>query len=218
MWKLRTLRLAAPLVLAWLLSAPLAGLASAAVRAAELMAPQQVIEAGSDRLREVLHSDRDLLKRDPQYVHRIVNEKFLPHVDLDRAASLALGKHWREATPEQRAAFQSEFTRLLVRSYSSAIDELSEWEIRFEPLTLAPGQRDTVVRTEVMRRDGAPIPVDYSMSLNDGHWRVYDVKIDGISLISNYRSGFAQTIRSKGLDGLIAELSAKNAARPSAGS
>ncbi len=196
----------------------LMGFAGAVAHAGELLAPQQVIEEGSNRLRQVLHSDRELLKRDPQYVYRIVDEKFLPHVDFDRAAALALGKHWPVATPEQRKAFQNEFKRLLVRSYSTAIDELSDWEIRYEPLELAAGQTETLVRTQVLRSDGAPLPVDYSMSLQAKGWQVYDVKIDGVSLISNYRSSFTQTIRTKGLDGLIAELSAGNAARSSKGS
>lgn len=191
---------------------------TAAGRAAELLPPQQVIEDGSNRLRQVLHSDRELLKRDPQYVFKIVDEKFLPHVDFDRASALALGKHWPTATPDQRLAFQTQFKQLLVRSYSTAINELSDWEIRFEPLDLAPGQKETLVRTQVLRSDGAPIPVDYSMSLQSLGWQIYDVKIDGVSLISNYRSSFAQTIRTKGLDGLIADLSANNAARLSKGS
>lgn len=212
------MKLALRLAVGWFLSLMLAGLATAAVRAAELLPPQQVIEDGSNRLRQVLHSDRDLLKRDPQYVYKIVDEKFLPHMDFERAATLALGKHWRTATPEQRRAFQNEFKRLLIRSYSSAIDELSDWEIRYQPLELAPGQTETLVRTEVLRTDGAPIPVDYSMSLQPSGWQVYDVKIDGVSLISNYRSSFAQTIRTKGLDGLIVELSSTNTARSAKGS
>lgn len=202
----------------WILSALLVGFASAGIHAAELLAPQLVIQDGSERLRQVLRSDRDLLKRDPQYVYKIVDEKFLPHMDLDRVAALALGKHWPSATLEQRKAFQSEFKRLLVRSYSTAIDELSDWEIRFEPMDLAAGQKEALVRTQVLRSDGAPIPVDYSMTLQPVGWQVYDVKIDGVSLISNYRSSFTQTIRSKGLDGLIAELSAGNSARSSKGS
>lgn len=202
----------------WILSVLLAGFLSATVQAGALLAPQQVIEDGSQRLRQVLQSDRELLKRDPQYVYRIVDEKFLPHVDFDQVAALALGKHWRGATPEQRKAFQTEFKRLLVRSYSTAIDELSDWEVRYEPLDLAAGQNDVVVRTQVLRSDGAPIPVDYAMSLQPAGWQVYDVKIDGVSLISNYRASFAQTIRAKGLDGLIAELSAGNSARFSKGS
>ena len=216
MWKKGTIRLAIALLLGWGLTALLPGEAVAQIKG--LMPPQQVIEEGSDRLRAILRSDRDLLKRDPQYVFRLVDEQFLPHVDFDRAASLVLGKHWRTATPEQRRAFQDEFKRLLIRSYSFALDELSEWEIRYEPLQLDAGQTEAVVRTVVLRSDGAPISADYGMHLRDGHWLVYDVKIEGVSLISNYRSGFAQTIRAKGIDGLIADIAARNDARLAAGS
>ena len=210
MWNKGTIKLALTLLLGWGLTA-LPGGAVAQIKG--LMPPQQVIEEGSDRLRAVLRSDRDLLKRDPQYVFRLVDEQFLPHVDFDRAASLALGKHWRTATPEQRRAFQDEFKRLLIRSYSFALDELSEWEIRYEPLQLNPGETEAVVRTAVLRSDGAPISADYSMHLREGRWLVYDVTIEGVSLISNYRSGFAQTIRAKGIDGLIADVAARNDAR-----
>ena len=216
MWKKGTIRLAIALLLGWGLTALLPGEAVAQIKG--LMPPQQVIEEGSDRLRAILRSDRDLLKRDPQYVFRLVDEQFLPHVDFDRAASLVLGKHWRTARPEQRRAFQDEFKRLLIRSYSFALDELSEWEIRYEPLQLDAGQTEAVVRTVVLRSDGAPISADYGMHLRDGHWLVYDVKIEGVSLISNYRSGFAQTIRAKGIDGLIADIAARNDARLAAGS
>jgi phospholipid transport system substrate-binding protein len=216
MWKKVIIKLGTPLVLGWGLAGLLPQVASA--QTPGLLPPQQVIEDGSDRLREVLRSDRELLKRDPAYVFRLVDQEFLPHVDFDRVASLALGKYWRAATPDQRKAFQDEFKRFLIRSYSFAIDELSEWDIRYAPLRMSPGDKEVVVRTEVMRSGGTPVAANYSMHLRAGRWQVYDVTIEGVSLISNYRSGFAQTIRSKGLDGLIAELAQRNQERGATGS
>ncbi|NCA70349.1 MAG: ABC transporter substrate-binding protein [Sphingobacteriia bacterium] len=180
---------------------------------AGLNEPQRIIQQVSDGLMQVLREDRTLLKTDPAFVHRLVDELFLPHVDLARVSALALGPYWREATPEQRRQFQAEFQRLLIQTYASALDSLSAWEVRFLPMSLAPDVDRTIVRTEVKQPGGQPIRVDYRMARVDGRWRAYDVAVQEISLLASYRSQFTAVVQSRGLDGLLAELSERNATR-----
>ena len=206
----RARRLAAGLVIAalMLVAAPAQPLATET-----LSEPQRVIQTLSERLTRVLREDRSLLRNDPAYVHRLVDEYFLPHVDFNRVSAMVLGPHWRQASQSQRAKFREAFKGLLIHTYASALNELSEWQIRFPPMRPSANERDLVVRTQVMRPGGEPIDVDYRMYQKDGRWLAYDVSVAGISLLSAYRSTFTQMAREKGLDGLIAELETRNASR-----
>jgi phospholipid transport system substrate-binding protein len=197
-----------------LLPAFLAGLLAVSVAVADGLAePQQVVQRVSDGLMKVLREDRALLRDDPKYVYRLVDELFLPNVDFDGVSALVLGPYWRRASPDQREAFAHEFKNMLIRTYATAVNELSEWEIRYLPLRLQPGAKEAVVRTQIMRSGGDPIQVDYRMHQKDGRWLAYDVAVAGVSLLTNYRSTFVSLARQKGLDGLIADLSARNATR-----
>ncbi|MCU0835032.1 MAG: ABC transporter substrate-binding protein [Chromatiaceae bacterium] len=178
-----------------------------------LSAPQQVIQQVSDGLMRVLREDRSLLQNDPAYVHRLVDELFLPHVDFDRVSALVLGPHWRQASQAQRAQFREAFKGLLIHTYASALNELSEWQIRFPPERPSASGRDLTVRTQVMRPGGEPIDVDYRMHEKGGQWLAFDVSVAGVSLLNAYRSTFTQMARERGIDGLIAELETRNAAR-----
>lgn len=178
-----------------------------------LSAPQQVIQQVSDGLMRVLREDRSLLQNDPAYVHRLVDELFLPHVDFDRVSALVLGPHWRQASEAQRAQFREAFKGLLIHTYASALNELSEWQIRFPPERPSASGRDLTVRTQVMRPGGEPIDVDYRMHEKGGQWLAFDVSVAGVSLLNAYRSTFTQMARERGIDGLIAELETRNAAR-----
>ena len=180
--------------------------------------PQLQIQEASNRLRTVLQQDGELLMQDPGYVYRVADELLLPNIDMERMSSLVLGRHWREASSHQKQAFSAEFTRLLVRSYSAVIQESGKWEVRFPPSRLQPDSKRTVVQSEVIRPGAQPVKIDYYMYLNEDQWLAYDVKIEGISLVTNYRSSFAKVIRQKGIDGLVAALQAKNdAAAPKQG-
>jgi phospholipid transport system substrate-binding protein len=181
-----------------------------AVAHSALNEPQRIIQQVSDGLMRVLREDRNLLRTDPGYVYRLVDELFLPHVDVPRISALALGSYWRDATPEQRRVFQAEFQRLLIQTYASALDALSAWEIRFLPMQLEPGTTRTLVRTEIQQPGGQPVRVDYRMALSDGRWRAYDVAVQEISLLASYRSQFAAVAQRRGIDGLLEELSARN--------
>jgi phospholipid transport system substrate-binding protein len=181
--------------------------------AEQLSEPQKVVQQVSDGLRRVLREDRRLLETDPAYVHRLVDRLFLPNVDYRRVCALVLGPYWKEATPAQRDAFGDAFKALLINTYANAVNELSEWEIRYLPQRLRTGDSDTVVRTQVLYPGGKPIDVDYRMRKKGNRWLAYDVKVAGVSLLVNYRSTFVRMARRKGIDGLIEELAKRNAMR-----
>lgn len=185
----------------------------AAPPTASLEGPQQVVQRVSDGLMRVLREDRRRLETDPAYVHRLVDELFLPNVDFDRVAVLVLGPFWRDATAAQREGFRREFKAMLIHTYAYALNKLSEWEIRYPPLHLEPGQRDLVVPTQILRGGAAPVEVSYRMAFDGSRWRAYDVSVEGVSLLTNYRSTFVRMARQKGLDGLIQDLAQRNATR-----
>jgi phospholipid transport system substrate-binding protein len=179
----------------------------------DLSPPQQIIQDVSDGLMRVLREDRDLLRTDPDFVHRLVDRLFLPNVDFSRISALVLGPHWREATPAQRATFERELKRLLIQTYATALDRLSTWELRYLPMRLDPGQTRALVRTEMWQPGGSPVAVDYRMVMKDDRWVAYDVLVEGVSLLASYRAQFTEIARRRGLDGLLADLSARNATR-----
>ncbi len=189
------------------------GLGFSPLPAADAIGPQQVIQAASERLKQVLEQDHQRLIDDPAFVYRMADEIFLPHVDMSRVSSLVLGRNWRKATATQKDAFTREFKRLLVRTYATAMRELGNWEIRFQPLRTRPDEQHALVQTQVLRPGAQPLAVDYQMHRSKGNWLAYDVKIEGISLVTNYRSSFNRLIRQKGIDGLIEELAVMNAAK-----
>jgi phospholipid transport system substrate-binding protein len=179
--------------------------------------PQQVVQRVSDSLMRVLREERGRLETDPAYVHRLVDELFLPNVDFERVAGLVLGPFWRDAAPRQREEFRQEFKALLINTYASALNRLSEWEIRYPPTRLQPGQSDLVVPTQICRQGAPPVEVSYRMAFDGVRWRAYDVSVEGVSLLTNYRSTFVRLARQKGIGGLIEDLAQRNATR-SAGS
>ncbi len=176
----------------------------------ELAPPQQVVEQISNQLHQVLNSDRDRLQRDPGYIYQLANEILVPHVDFPRVSSLVLGKYWRRATPQQREQFSQEFQRLLVPTYFTSCQQVGDWEIRYMPGRRSEDGARAVVRIKVSRPTAEPVEVLYHMHLKEGEWLAYDVKVDGISLITNYRSTFSKEIRRVGMDGLIDKLSSMN--------
>ncbi len=181
--------------------------------AADAIGPLQVIQAVSVRLKQVLEQDHQQLVDDPTFVYRMADEIFLPHVDMSRVSSLVLGRNWRKTTPRQKDAFTREFKRLLVRTYATAMRELGNWEVRFQPRRTRPDERHALVQSQILRPGAQPLAVDYQLHRSKGNWLAYDVKIEGISLVTNYRSSFRRLVRQKGIDGLIEELAAMNASK-----
>ncbi len=172
--------------------------------------PQDVVRQASDRMIAALKAERDVIKADPARLYPLVEEIILPHFDFERMSSWVLGKHWRTASDTQKARFVPEFRALLVRTYATAMAEYRDQEIIYLPFKGEAAADDATVRSEI-RTPGAPsIPVHYSLYSKNNQWKVYDVTIDGVSLVANYRSTFSNEIRQGGLDALIDKLATRN--------
>lgn len=174
--------------------------------------PQAVVKDASDRMLQALKDNEDKIEEDPKFVYGLVDDILLPNFDFAKMSKLALGKNWRKANPEQRERFIEEFRLLLVRTYTTAMLEYSDEEIVFLPFRDDLAKKKVKVRMEILQAGGPSIPMALSMYLNkQDAWKVYDVKIDGISLVTNYRSTFATEIRKGGVALLIDNLAARNA-------
>lgn len=189
--------------------------------AADLAPPQQAIQTASAKLQERLQ-DKSFTK-DFAKITQFVNEVIYPHTDFDRISELVLGKAWKAANADERERFKHEFQTLLVRTYSRAFVEFNDWSIRFLPLEVGDDDKKVVVKTEVLQPGIQPIGVNYRMVLNNGQWKAYDIMIEGVSLVTNYRTTFSQEIQAKGsLNAVIDGLAKRNAealtAKPEANS
>lgn len=176
----------------------------------ELAPPQIGIQQASEQLRIKL--------KDQNFIHnfsaitQFVETTIYPHVDFDRISALVLGQNWKQASSDDKARFTKEFKTLLVRTYSRAFVEFKDWSIRFLPLSMEAGANKTVVNTEVLQPGIQPIGVSYRMILVDGHWKAYDIMIEGVSLVTNYRSTFNNEIaRTGSLQSVIQDLAKRNA-------
>ena len=175
-----------------------------------LSPPQQVIQKTSDQLQVSLQKTE--YKNDFKKATALVDQIINPNVDFDRVSILVLGKHWRTATPEQRERFKQEFRLLLVRTYTTAFTEYSDWKIRYLPIEQESSGRKVMVKTEILQSGGQPVAVNYRMVEDGAGWQVYDILIEGISLLQNYRASFNDEIEQSGsLDQLIAHLTERNA-------
>ncbi len=173
--------------------------------------PQAIVKDASDRMLQALKDNETALEEDPTEIYALVQEILMPNFDFEKMSMLALGKNWRRANTEQKAQFVEEFRLLLVRTYSTAMLEYTDEEIRFLPSDNDLSTRRAKVAMEVLQAAGPSIPMALSMYQNKGgEWKVYDVKIDGISLVTNYRSSFATEIRNDGMDKLIENLASRN--------
>jgi phospholipid transport system substrate-binding protein len=182
------------------------------VSAQEMPEPQALVKDASDRMLQALKDNEDKIEEDPAFVYGLVDDILLPNFDFAKMSKLALGKNWRKASPAQRERFIDEFRLLLVRTYSTAMLEFTDEEIVFLPFRDDLAKKRVKVAMEILQAGGPSIPMALSMYLNkQDEWKVYDVKIDGISLVTNYRSTFATEIRNEGMDKLIDNLAARNA-------
>ncbi|MFP5504929.1 MAG: phospholipid-binding protein MlaC [Gammaproteobacteria bacterium] len=182
-----------------------------AAAADDVLDPETLVRQTSERMLAVLKEQHDVIKAEPARLYGLVDDIVLPHFDFERMARWVLGKNWRQATPEQQRRFVVEFRNLLVRTYGTALLEYNDQQVRFLPLRMPADAQEVTVRTEVQKPGGMPITINYSMFRRDDGWKVYDVVIDGISLVSNYRTDFSAQIRSGGIDALIAKLAERNA-------
>lgn len=183
-------------------------LAEASVEPIE--SPVALLERTSNQVIKILRDDHEMLKNDPDRIYQIIDEYILPHLDDVTMAKLALGKNWKKATNDQKRAFVGEFKNLLVRTYSKSLIEFKDQEIKYFPLNLEDDAKKASVKAEVIQPGGPSIPMAYRVRLKDNAWKVYDIKIDGISLVTSYRGTFTQEIRKSGMDGLLKYLHDKN--------
>lgn len=174
-------------------------------------APDELVKKTAEEVLAIVRADQELRAGSPKKVLALVEEKVLPHFDFARMTRLAMGRHWREATPEQQQQIVREFRELLVRTYTAAFTSYRNQTVAYKPFKMEPAANDVTVRTEIVNPDGRPpIPVDYSMYKTSNGWKVYDVTIENVSLVATYRGTFTEEIRRGGIDGLIKSLREKN--------
>lgn len=182
------------------------GLAQAEISADEL------VKRTADDVLNTIKSDKDIQAGNQQKIFALAEEKIMPNFDFDRVCRMVLGKNWRSATPEQQAAFQKEFRTLLLRTYASALGKYRDQVIEYKPMRAEAGAKNVSVKTQILQPGGQPISVDYSLVKAENGWKVYDIVIESVSLVTNYRSQFSSEIRQNGLDSLNKKLADKNKA------
>jgi len=180
-----------------------------AVHAAE-MAPDVLVKETAQDVLAIVKKDKDIQAGSQKKLNDLVEAKVLPHFDFKLMTQYAVGKHWRQATPAQQEALTNEFRTLLVRTYSTSLSAYKNQTIEYKPLKMQPGDTDVTVKTQVVQPGGQPVPIDYSLQKEANGWKVYDVVVDNVSLVTNYRGSFGTEIRQSGIDGLIKTLTEKN--------
>lgn len=180
--------------------------------AGEATEPQALVKDATDRMLQALKDNKEKIEENPDIIYGLVNDIVLPNFDFEKMSKLALGKNWRKASAEQRTRFIDEFRLLLVRTYSTAMLEYIDQQIVFVPFRGDLAKKKVKVVVDILQNGGPSIPMAFSMYSNKQEaWKVYDVKVDGISLVTNYRSTFAGEIRRNGMDKLIEDLAKRNA-------
>lgn len=174
-------------------------------------APDQLIKEVSTDVLDTIKADKNIQAGDVQKIIALVDAKVMPHVNFQRMTASAVGRYWRQATPEQQKRLQDEFKVLLVRTYSGALSQVKDQSVQLKPMRANPDDKDVVVKTEV-RGKGDPIQLDYRLEKKEDGWKIYDVNVLGVWLVQNYTSSFAQEIGANGIDGLIAKLAERNKA------
>ena len=194
--------LTATLSLALLASTPL-------VHAAADEAPDALIKRVSSEVLDSIKADKAIQAGETSRVLALVDTKVMPNVNFTRMTASAVGRNWRQATPEQKARLQDEFKTLLVRTYSGALSQVNDQKLNVKPLRAGPADTDVTVRTEVLGR-GEPVQLDYRMEKTPSGWKIYDLNVLGVWLVETYRTQFAQEISANGVDGLIASMAQRN--------
>lgn len=187
-------------------------LAALAVPAASKqdLTPDALVKTVTQDVIAVIKQDKEIQAGDRKKTIALVEEKVLPHFNFTRMTALAMGPNWRKATPEQQQALVNEFRTLLVRTYSTALSAYRNQVIEVKPLRAKPDDADVMVRSEVKQSGTEPVTLDYSMEKTPNGWKVYDVAVGGVSLVTTYRDAFANEVRNVGVDGLIKALADKN--------
>jgi phospholipid transport system substrate-binding protein len=171
--------------------------------------PDALIKEVSTDVLDSVRADKSIKQGDVTKVIALVDSKVMPHVDFQRMTASAVGRYWRQATPDQQKRLQDEFKILLVRTYSGALAQVQDQTVELKPMRSTPTDTEVVVKTEIKGR-GDPVQLDYRLEQTPGGWKIYDVNVLGVWLVENYRNSFSQEISSGGIDGLIGKLAARN--------
>ena len=177
---------------------------------AQDLGPEDLVKKMTGEVLDAIKGDKQLAAGDRQKAVKLAEEKILPHVDFEEATRLAVGRGWAQASPEQKKKLVTEFRNMLVRTYSNAIGAYEGQTMKVMPVRMKPGDTDVTVHNQFIRPGGKPVPVDYSMRKTDKGWKIYDIVVEGVSLVLTYRSEFDAVVKQDGIDGLIKRLSQKN--------
>lgn len=178
--------------------------------AADDIAPDVLVKNTATDVLDIIKKDKDIQSGDMRKITSLAEEKILPHFDFERMSRMVLGKHWGRATKEQQQQFVNEFRSLLIRTYASALTKYRNQTIEYKPLRAQPTDTEVTVKTQIVQPGGQPLPIDYSLVKRETGWKVYDVAIEGVSLVTNYRGQFSTEVKQSGMDGLIQRLAEKN--------
>jgi phospholipid transport system substrate-binding protein len=177
---------------------------------AQEVGPEELVKRVTTEVMNAIKTDKQLAAGDKQKALKLAEEKILPHIDFEEATRLAVGRAWRDATPEQRKKLVEEFRSMLVRTYSNALQAYEGQEMRVLPSRVKPGDTEATVRNQFIRAGGKPVPIEYQMHKTPEGWKIYDITVEGISLVLTYRSEFDQIVKQEGIEGLIKRLREKN--------
>ena len=194
----------------WLTAAVL-GASAVFAHAQAAKAPDALIKEVSTDVLDAVKADKSIKQGDVNKVIALVDAKVMPHVNFQRMTASAVGRYWRQATPEQQKRLQDEFKILLVRTYSGALAQVQDQTVELKPMRAGADDKEVVVKTEIKGR-GDPVQLDYRLENVAGAWKVYDINVLGVWLVENYRNSFSQEIGASGIDGLINKLAERNKA------
>ncbi|RLJ63737.1 MlaC/ttg2D family ABC transporter substrate-binding protein [Sulfurisoma sediminicola] len=193
----------------WLLGI-IAALCLNAGALAQELAPDVLIKNVTNEVLDIVRKDKEIQSGSTRKAIDLVDAKVLPHFNFTRMTQLAVARDWRQASPEQQKTLTAEFRTLLVRTYSKALTEYKNQTVDFKPFKMQPAETDVKVRTLINQPGAKPIDLDYYLEKQPNGWKVYDIEVGGVSLVTNYRSEFSTQVRQGGIDGLIATLQKKN--------
>jgi phospholipid transport system substrate-binding protein len=184
---------------------------------AQDLGPEDLVKKVTAEVLDALKNDKQLAQGERQRAIKLAEEKVLPHVDFEESTRLAVGRSWAKATPEQKKRLTQEFRNMLVRTYSNAIQPYEGQQMKVMPVRMKPGDTEVTVQNQFMRGGAQPVKIDYSMRKTDQGWKIYDIVVEGVSLVLTYRSEFDAVVKQEGIDGLIKRLAQKNTAPAAVG-
>ena len=174
------------------------------------LGPDELVKKTAEDVIFAIKADEEIQKGNKEKIYQLAEDKILPNFDFERIARLVLGRAWRKTDDNQKKEFISEFRTLLLKTYAVALSKYKDQEIKFKPTKFSDADEIVVVKSEIVQSGGQPIKVNYALANNSGKWLVFDIVIEGVSLVTNYRSQFSTEIRKNGIDVLIDKLAKKN--------